>query len=110
MRSRIMYIELKTHPGGHDDRGPAHLGRVTFSKTGSTLYYNGKNFQRVHLYCGNYYDIDTGDEYWISGCKKNGQDRYPWASRTPVEIDGDVRVEYWTTIRNQPERKDEAFT
>ena len=21
MKSRIMFIELKTHPGGHDDRG-----------------------------------------------------------------------------------------
>lgn len=108
MKPRIMYIELKTHPGGHDDCGPARIGRVSFSKSGRTLYYQGKSFQRAHLPCGNYYDIETENEYWISGPKKNGQDRYPWASRAPVEIDEDVREEYWTVIRNQPERKNEA--
>lgn len=108
MKSRIMYIELKTHPGGHNDCGPARIGRVTFSKTGKTIYYKDKQFQRVHLHCGNYYEVNTDDEYWISGCKKNGEDRYPWASRAPVEIDDDVKEEYWTTIRNQPERKNEA--
>lgn len=103
-----MYIELKTHAGGHDDRGPARIGRVTFSKTGRTLYYQGKSFARARLHCGNYCDIDSGDEYWISGPKKNGEDRYGWAQRSPVEIDEAVREEYWTTIRNEPERKNQA--
>lgn len=111
MKSRIMYIELKTHPGGHDDKGPARIGRVTFSKTGSTIYYAGKQFQRAygHCGCGNYYDLETKDIYWISGCKKNGEDRL-FVGRVPVEIDEDVREEYWTTIRNQPERKNERTT
>lgn len=103
-----MYIEQKTHPGGHDDRGPARIGRATFSKTGATIYYGGKQFQRACPgQCGNYFDVETGDSYWISGCKRNGSDRYSWAQRSPVEIDEDVREEYWTTIRNQPERKSE---
>ncbi|UCD28235.1 MAG: 1-deoxy-D-xylulose-5-phosphate synthase [Planctomycetota bacterium] len=110
MKSRIMYIELKTHPGGHDDRGPARIGRVTFSATGKTIYYQGKKFQSLKGagFCGNYSDVDTGDEYWISGCKKNGQDRH-WAGGGPVEIDNDVREEYWTEIRNQPDRKNKQF-
>ncbi len=109
-KSRIMYIELKTHPGGHDDRGPARIGRVTFTRTGRTICYAGKRFQRGRpASCGNYYDIDTGDEYWISGCKKNGEDRYPWGAAAPVEIDEDVREEYWTTIRNQPERRNDEI-
>ncbi len=108
MKSRIMYIELKTHPGGHDDRGPAWIGRVTFSKSGRTVYYRGKRLERTHwIGCGNHTDADTGEEYWISGCKRNGGDRYPWASGSPIEIDEDVREEYWATIRNQPERKQE---
>ncbi|MEN6372955.1 MAG: 1-deoxy-D-xylulose-5-phosphate synthase [Armatimonadota bacterium] len=111
MKSRIMYIELKTHPGGHNDAGPARIGRVTFSKTGSTLYYQGRSLQRGRPgSCGNYFDTDTGDVYWISGPKKSGEDRYPWAHRTPVEIDEEVREEYWTTIRNQPEKKNQATT
>jgi len=111
MKSRIMYIELKSQPGGHDDRGPARIGRVTFSKTGSSVYYQGKRLQRLRpAGCANHYDVDSGDTYWISGPKKNGEDRYSWAQRTPVEIDEDAREEYWTTIRNQPERKNEAVT
>ena len=110
IKSRIMYMELKTHPGGHDDRGPARIGRVTFSKSGSTMYYQGKSFQRIHLHCGNYIDIDTDEEYWIYGPKKNGEDRYSWAQRTPVEIDDDIREEYWTTIRNQPDRIHQTVT
>lgn len=66
-----MYIELKTHPGGHDDCGPARIGRVTFSKTGKSIYYAGKQLRRDRPGgCGNYYDAETGDEYWISGCKR----------------------------------------
>ncbi|UCC16588.1 MAG: hypothetical protein JSU58_09505 [Dehalococcoidales bacterium] len=96
-----MYIELKTHPGGHDDRGPAWIGRVYFNKSGKTLTYKGQRFQRGNWgTCSNYVDVKTGDKYWISGPKKNGEDRYPWARRTPVYIDADVLVEYWTKIRN----------
>ena len=35
MRSRIMYVESKAEGLS----GPARIGRVTFSKTGRTLYY-----------------------------------------------------------------------
>ncbi len=112
MRSRIMYIELKTGPGGHSDRGPAWIGRVFFSKSGMTLIYRGKRFQKGGRgSCINYIDVDTGDGYWISGPKKNGEDRYPWGRRTPVEIDDDVLEEYWTKIRNKPDRiKDKSTT
>jgi len=108
MKPRIMYIELKTHDRDHDDNGPAWIGRVTFSKTGKTIYYRGRKLQRRRGICGNYYDIETGDEFWISGPKKNGEDRYAWAGER-VRIDEDVREEYWTEIRNQPERASEEF-
>lgn len=35
-----MYIEYK----GEDIVGPARIGRVTFSKTGKSIYYKGKEF------------------------------------------------------------------
>jgi len=105
-----MYIELKSCEGGHDDHGPARIGRVTFSKSGRTIYYGSMQLQRARLFCGNYQNVETGDEYWISGPKKDGRDRYPWAQRSPVEIDEDVREEYWTTIRNEPNRRNERFT
>lgn len=102
-RSRIMYIEYK----GGDVVGPARIGRVTFSKTGRTLYYQGRRFGTLNGsgFKSNYFDEETRDEYWISGCKKDGTDAL---YSTMVEIDEDVREEYWTQIRNKPELKDTA--
>jgi hypothetical protein len=95
-KTRIMYIERKAE----SLNGPARIGRVTFSKTGRTVEYRGKKFQKHKSgYKWNHFDVETGDHYWISGPRKDGQDRlYPQSSQ-PVEIDEDVREEYCTTIR-----------
>jgi hypothetical protein len=95
---RIMYIEFK----GDGIAGPGRIGRVTFSKTGRTLYYGGKRFAPIADYKANYCDIDTGERYWISGPKHDGTDRL-WGG-IPTEIDDDVREEYWREIRGMPER------
>lgn len=39
-----------------------------------------------------------GEEYWISGCKRDGTDRL-YAGM--VEIDEDVAEEYWGDIRGE---------
>jgi len=103
MRPKIMYIESKA--GGLNGRG--RIGRVSFSKTGKSLYYGGKAFQSLKGgYKANYFDVETGDQYWISGPKKMGGDRL---YGTPgVEIDEDVREEYWRDIRKQPSRARET--
>ncbi|MFI5385875.1 MAG: 1-deoxy-D-xylulose-5-phosphate synthase [Fimbriimonadales bacterium] len=104
MQPRIMYVENKSE----SLNGPARIGRVSFSKTGKTLYYRGKTFQSLKGgYKSNYYDMETGDRYWISGCRKDGDDRL-YISRLPIEIDEDVRHEYWTAIRGMPEKRDKA--
>jgi hypothetical protein len=97
MHSRIMYVELKT---GFDDNGPARIGRVRFSRTFQTIYYRGKTFRRVRGggLAGNYVDVATGEEYWISGIKKDRQDRH-WAGAGPVEVDDDVQDEYRRLVR-----------
>jgi len=104
MKTRIMYIELKSNCG---DGGPARIGRVRFSKSRSSVYYGGTRFETLkgRGISGNYSNVETGEEYWISGCKKHGQDHH-WAGGGAVEIDDDVREEYWTEIRSQPEHKD----
>lgn len=105
MKTRIMYIEYK----GGDLMGPARIGRVKFSQTGRTLYYQGKTFQSLkgRGYKANYADVKSSEEYWISGCKKSGQDTlYPGI----IQIDEDVREEYWGSIRGCPERiKEKSF-
>lgn len=99
-----MYIESK----GGDLIGPARIGRVSFSKTGLTIYYGGKTFQRFQGFKANYFDIETREAYWISGPKKNGEDRL-YGERLPTEIDEDVREEYWTEIRKLPDKVKERF-
>jgi hypothetical protein len=98
--SRIMYIERKSG----NLIGEACIGRVTFSRTGCTLYYRGQRFQSLKGagFKSNYADMETGEDYWISGPKRDGRDRL-YDERLPIEIDDDVREEYWREIRRQPE-------
>lgn len=100
MQSRIMYIERKAG----ELTGGARIGRVTFSRTGRTIYYGGKRFCSLAGagFKANYFDIDTSEEYWISGCKRDGTDRL-YGERVPVFIDDDVREEYWIVIRRREE-------
>ena len=103
MQSRIMYIEYKK-----GIVGPARIGRVTFSKTGKTLHYDGKSFASLKGSGGlkaNYFDTETREEYWISGPRKDGNDTL---YSGVVEVDEDVRAEYWTEIRGMPEQADQA--
>lgn len=104
---RIMYIEQKSG----SLTGPARIGRVTFSKTGRTLYYRGHKFQSLkgQGFKSNYYDVVTGDDYWISGPKRNGADAL-YATNVGAAIDDDVREEYWRTIRRQPSRINDRVT
>src|SRR4030095_5430408 len=101
---RIMYIECKAD----SLTGIARIGRVTFSKTGRTIYYAGQTFQSLKGagFKSNYYCVETGEDYWISGPKRRGGDRM-YGSVLPVEIDEDVRAEYWRDIRGQAERMHE---
>ncbi|MES2849009.1 MAG: 1-deoxy-D-xylulose-5-phosphate synthase [Bacteroidota bacterium] len=103
MQTRIMYIEFK----GDGLTGNARIGRVKFSKSGQSIHYRGKTFQTLsgRGFKANYFDVETGEEYWISGCKKDGTDRL-YGERLPIHIDEDVRIEYWTEIRCQPNLKE----
>ena len=99
MKSRIMYIESKAS----GLTGPARIGRVSFSKTGATLYYAGKAFQSLKGagFKANYFEPESGDQYWISGPKKNGQDAL-YATHISPSVDPDVYEEYWAEIRRLP--------
>jgi len=96
MKSRIMYIESKA--GGLT--GAARIGRVTFSKSGATIYYRGKAFQslRGRGFKSNYFEVETGDAYWISGPHKDGRDSL-YATHVKPIVDEDVVEEYWLGIR-----------
>jgi hypothetical protein len=80
------------------------IGRVTFSQSGKSVYYAGRTFQSLkgRGFKANYFDAETGEEFWISGCKRRGGDRLYVGV---IEIDEDVREEYWLSIRQMPECK-----
>jgi hypothetical protein len=103
-RQKIMYIESKSVE--NDLIGDARIGRMTFSKTGKSLHYKGLTFETLSGtgFKANYFEVVTGDHYWISGCKKNGEDRL-YGERLPIYIDDDAREEYWIEIRNLPDKK-----
>ncbi len=98
-KTRIMYIEDKTQ--GLD--GPARIGLVTLSKSGRSLHYAGRTFQSLggQGLKANYFDVATGDHFWISGPRKDGLDRLYEGSAKPVEVDADVSDEYWNVIRSR---------
>lgn len=88
--------------------GPGRIGRVRLSKTRRTLYYDEVALESLdgRGYKANYIDRETNKSYWISGPRKDGQDTlYPGL----VEIDDDVRDEYWREIRGEPGRTDSSF-
>src|SRR4051794_20433264 len=95
----LRYVELKS---GHSDNGPAWIAYVTQSKSGRTLYFNGRGLmklkgQRRGDSGGNYVDMETGESFWISGVKKNGQDRH-WAGSGKVLIETAACSDYLATI------------
>ncbi|MEO3429813.1 hypothetical protein AAFN88_13190 [Pelagibius sp. CAU 1746] len=92
-----MYIENKSE----SLNGSARIGRVTFSKTGKSIYYGDRAFQSLdgQGFKSNYFDVETGEEFWISGPRRDGKDRLYSQSAMSVEIDEDVAEEYWRDIR-----------
>ncbi|WP_294231275.1 hypothetical protein [uncultured Chryseobacterium sp.] len=91
MKPKIRYVENKS--SGHN--GSAWISWVEFSKSGQTVYFNNKALKKLKVpgISGNYFDIETGEEYWVSGVKKNGQDRH-WAGGGKIMIDKNSISEY----------------
>lgn len=100
---RIMYVQLKS---GYDrDRGPAWIARVRFSASWRTAFVHGRTLRRTTgTACAgadaNFYDVDTGDLFWLSGPKRDRTDgRY--SSVQPL-VDDDVRGEYEAFLAGAP--------
>lgn len=95
-RERFMYVELKS---GRADCGPAWISRVRFSKSGRSIHFRGRELLNIggRGIGANYMDVETREQYWVSGPKKNRQDRH-WAGGGPVEIDPEIHDEYFKLI------------
>jgi hypothetical protein len=91
MKPEIKYVE-NFADSGHN--GPAWICLIDFSKTGRTVYFKEIILKRINNggLVGNHAHEETGEEYWVSGPKKNGQDRHRFGSG-PVEIDPEIADE-----------------
>jgi len=92
MRTEIKYIEQKN---GFSDKGPAWIGLVSYSKSGKTIYFNGIALQSLKgaRSGGNYFDLETDDEYWVSGVKKDMSDRH-WAGGGKIFVEKRILSNY----------------
>lgn len=87
-RTRIIYIESKAE----GLNGPARIGRVTFNRTGRTLYCKDQSFQTSR---------EAASSQTILK-RKPGMTRPPLPEkRLMVDVDDDVREEYWMEIRKK---------
>jgi hypothetical protein len=78
MRERLLYVEAKS--SGHG--GEAWIGFATFSRTGATVFFNGRAFRSLKGsgVSANFFDLLTGESFWISGVKKRGSNRHRFGS------------------------------
>jgi hypothetical protein len=83
-----MYVETKD---GLLEGVHARIGWVSFSKSGRTVYYKGRSLAALggRGIRGNFRDEETGEEFWISGVKKQGSNVHP-AGSASVSVDADA--------------------
>jgi hypothetical protein len=85
-----MYVENKS---GDIDGVAARIGWVTFSRSGRSVYYRGRELARAKVVRGNHIDVATGDTYWVSGIKARGSNTH-WAEASDFRVDEDARREH----------------
>lgn len=91
-----MFVQLKS--GHNTDQGPSWIGWVDFNRSFKTARYRGRELRRSpRMWDANFFDVDTGEEFWLSGPKRDRTDtRY--GART-TEIDQDALSVYEAFLR-----------
>ena len=103
MLKELRYVEYKSD----DNKGPATISWITYSKSGRSIYYQGTRLEVMTTKgrTPHYFEPDSEDQYWVKECCPDGSDALvPMV----VTIDEDAREEYWCNIRNLPENKNLA--
>jgi len=76
------------------------MSRVRFSTTWQTAYWHGRTLARGQGSDSNLYDVDTQEEFWISGPKRDETDgRY---SNALAGVDEDTREAYEAFLNSAP--------
>lgn len=98
MVRRLMFVQLKT---GYDaDHGPSWVCWVEFTRSWATARFHGRELRRTNGVRGNFADVATGEEFWVSGPKRDRTDtRY--GPRTTA-VDEDAREAYEAFLAGHP--------
>jgi len=101
LKQRLMYVEDRD---GTIDGAHARIGWVSFSKSAQTVYYRGRELAKTRGQGirGNFRDVATGEEYWVSGVKRRGSNAHPAEHGTSIIIDDDALAEYQALRSPQP--------
>lgn len=93
-----MFVQLKS---GHDlDRGPSWIGWVDFNRSWKTARFHGRELRRSQGPDGNFFDVETGEWFWLSGPKRDRSDtRY---GPEPPKVDDDARDAYYAFLAGAP--------
>lgn len=85
--TRIMNVQLKA---GHGlDQRLAWISNVRCSKTWQTAYWHARTLARWQAFDSKFYELDTKEDFWLSGSKRDRTDaRY---SSAQPSVDEDAR-------------------
>src|SRR5262245_9677638 len=100
----LRYIEKCT---GANRNGSAWIAYVQTSRSGRTIYFNGRALQAGGGIAGNHHDLETREEYWVSGVKKRGSNRH-WAGSGPILVE-ESAVPELLSLTNQPTLDESVF-
>lgn len=98
MPDRLMYVQLKT--GYDSDQGPAWIGWVRFNRSWKTATFHGRTLRRSQGISANFYDVDSDEEFWLSGPKRDRTDGRH-SSRQPL-VDDDALPAYRAFLAGAP--------
>ena len=94
-----MFVQLKT---GHGiDHGTCWISSVRFTSSWRTAHWHGRTLRRAAgMFDANFYDVDTDEEFWLSGPHRDRRDtRY---STVVPQVDDDVRDVYEAFLNGAP--------
>ena len=93
LKRRLMYVENKS---GLIDGSSARIGWVEFSRSGRSVLYRGLTLSRIKGggVSGNYFEVGSGNEFWVSGVKERGSNAHPAERAGTVVVDEDAREAY----------------
>lgn len=85
MARRLMFVQLKT--GYNTDHGPSWIACVDFNRSWKTARFHGRRLRRWQSYDGNFFDVATNEEFWLSGPKRDRTDTRYGPATTVVHDD-----------------------